>query len=190
MIKENRWSGGKRHFVLPPLLEDLKGRHGCSLQRATFDKAIGEEIYVLYMEEPEFASQYSEVSPFNLFANFGLVRTPHGIVAFVVWRIAAGSPQEVSIEQFLNPQNIGALRLVASVANQTHLKLIVIDNESSEVTAFVDFENVFDFDRLSAAMVSAIGHEPEGDFGAAMKYVMNTTTVPELLAGGAPDDTA
>jgi hypothetical protein len=102
-------------------------------------------------------------------------------------RIAAGSPQEVLIEQFLNPQNIGALRLVASVTNQTHLKLIVIDNQSSEVTAFVDFENVFGFDRLSAAMVEAIGHEPEGDFGAAMKYVMTTTTIPDLLTISAGD---
>jgi hypothetical protein len=137
------------------------------------------------MEEPDFADQYSEVSPFDLIVHSGLVRTPHGVVAFLVWQIAANSPKEVMVEQYLNPQNIGTFRLVASAANQTHFKLVVVNNQNGEVAAFVDFENLFRFDELVSAMATAIGHEPEGDFGAATQYVMNNLTISELLARSA-----
>jgi hypothetical protein len=46
-----------------------------------------------------------------------------------VWQIAASSPQEVMVEQYLNPQNIGTFRLIASAANQTHFKLVVVNNQ-------------------------------------------------------------
>jgi hypothetical protein len=147
----------------------------------TFDPSIGEEICAVYMEEPAFADQFGEVHPFNLIAHSGLARTPHGVVAFVVWQIAAHSPQEILIEQFLNPNNIGTIRLVASAANQSQFKLLVINNRTTEVAAFIDFENVFGFDRLVSAMALAIGHEPEGDFAAASQDVMDTTMVQKLL---------
>jgi hypothetical protein len=130
MKKENRWTLGTRDFVLPALPPDMKGRHGCKLHRMTFDASIGEEICAIYMEEPDFVDQFSEVRPFNLIAHTGLVRTPHGVVAFVVWQIAAHSPQEVLIEQYLNPNHIGKVRLVASAANQSHFKLLVINNQT------------------------------------------------------------
>jgi hypothetical protein len=183
MKKENRWTHGTRHFVLPPLPEDLKGRHGCTLQTATFDMSVGEEVYALYLEEPDYADKFSRIAPFNMRVRFGLVRTPQGVVAFIIWLIAAGSQEEVTVEHYLNPQNIGALRLVASAANQTHFKLLIVDNQSSEISAFIDFENVFGFDQLASTMVSAIGHEPEGDFDAAREYVSNTMTIAELLIG-------
>jgi hypothetical protein len=94
----------------------LKVRHGCALHRIAFDASVGEEVCAIYMEEPEFADQYSKVVPFNLIVHSGLVRTPHGVVAFIVWQIAASSPQEVMVEQYLNPQNIGTFRLIASAA--------------------------------------------------------------------------
>jgi hypothetical protein len=182
MKKENRWTLGTQHFVLPALPADMKGRHGCKLHRLTFDPSIGEEICAVYMEEPDFVDQFSEVHPFNLFAHTGLVRTPHGVVAFIVWQIAAHSPQEAFIEQYLNPNHIGTIRLVSSAANQSHFKLLVINNQTAEVAAFIDFENVFRFDRLATAMALAIGHEPDGDFAAASQHVMDTMTVQALLA--------
>jgi hypothetical protein len=187
MKKENPWTHGARDFVFPALSADLKGRHGCNLHRMTFDTTIGEEICAVYMEEPNFAAQFSKVAPFNLIAHTGLARTPHGLVAFIVWQIAAQSPQEVMVEQYLNPQNIGAIRLIASAASQTHFKLVVINNQNSEVAAFIDFENVFQFDQLVSAMAIAIGHEPEGDFDAATQYLINNVTIPELLARSADD---
>jgi hypothetical protein len=185
MRKETRWTHGRKNFVLPALPEDLKGRHGCNLHRMTFDPSVGEEVCAIYFEKPDFADQFDEVEPFNLIAHSGLVRTPHGVVAFIVWQVAANSPREVMVEQYLNPQNIGAIRLVASAANQTHFKLVVLNNQNGEVAAFIDFENVFQFDRLASAMALAIGHEPEGDFDAAMQHVMDSMTVQELIVQSA-----
>jgi hypothetical protein len=142
------------------------------------------KICAVYMEEPAFADQYGKVHPFDLIAHTGLARTPHGVVAFIVWQIAAQSPQEVLIEQFLNPNDIRTIRLVASAANQSHFELLVINNQTTEVAAFVDFQNVFRFDRLVSAMALAIGHESVGDFGAASQHLMDTKTVQQLLVLG------
>jgi hypothetical protein len=181
MKKENRWTYGTRDFVFPDLPANLKGRHGCSLHRSTFDNVVGEEVCAVYREDPVYADQFSNTEPFNLIVHGGLARTPHGIVAFIVWQIAAHSPHEVMMEQYLNPQNIATIRLVASAANQTHFKLIVINNQTAETVALVDFENVFQFDELVSGMALAIGHEPEGDFAAASQHMMRTMTVPELV---------
>jgi hypothetical protein len=43
----------------------------------TFDPRIGEEVCGVYMEDPDYAEQFSEVRPFNLVAHKGLVRTPY-----------------------------------------------------------------------------------------------------------------
>jgi hypothetical protein len=188
MKKENRWTHGTTNLVLPALPPEMKGRHGCNLHSMTFDASIGEEVCAVYREEPDFVDQFSEVHPFNLFAHYGLARTPHGVVAFIVWQIAAHSAQEVLVEQYLNPNQIGTIRLVASAANQSHFKLLVINNQTAEVGAFVDFENVFRFDRLVSSMARAIGHEPGGDFAAASQHVMDTMTVDDLLAQSRIDE--
>jgi hypothetical protein len=104
--------------------------------------------------------------------------------------LAAHSPQEVFIKQYLNPNHIGTIRLVSSAANQSHFKLLVINNQTTEVAAFVDFEKVFGFNDLASAMALAIGHEPEGDFAAASQHVMDTMTVQELLASVCASDLA
>ena len=105
------------------------------------------------------------------------------MVAFIVWQIAAHSPHEVMVEQYLNPQNIGTARCLSGQPDPLP-KLIVINNQTQETAAFVDFENVFEFDLLVSGMALAIGHEPEGDFAAASQHVMETMTVPDLLALG------
>jgi hypothetical protein len=181
MKMENRWAYGTRDFVFPALPANLRGRHSCNLHRMTFDTAIGEEVCAVYMEDPAYVDQFRKVRPFNLIAHTGVARTPYGVVAFIVWQIAANSPQEAMVEQYLNPQNIGTIRLVASAANQSHFKLIVINNQTAETAAFVDFDNVFEFDRLVSGMALSIGHEPEGDFAAASQHVMDTMTVQQLL---------
>jgi len=74
------------------------------------------------------------------------------------------------------------LRLLSSAGNQTHFKLVVCDNETGEVGAFVDFENVFAFDEFAGNLVKLVGHEPTGDFAAAADHVMKTMSAEDLLA--------
>src|SRR4051794_1397138 len=95
MKKENRRSHGPRNFVLPASPNDLKSRHGCSLHRITFDASVGEEVCAIYKEEPDFADQYSEVSPFNLIVHSGLVRTPHGVEVESMARFDIVKPDHV-----------------------------------------------------------------------------------------------
>src|SRR5680860_37785 len=87
MRKENHWTHGTTNIVFPPLSSDLRGRHGCLFHRFTFDPAVGEEICLIYMEEPQFAA-FSKVDPLNLIATSGAVPTPHGVVAFIVWTVS------------------------------------------------------------------------------------------------------
>jgi hypothetical protein len=184
MRKENRWRHGITNIVFPLLPADLKGRNGCGFHAFTFDHTVGEEICLVYREEPKFAAAFSNVDPFNLIAKTGAVPTPYGTIAFILWKIAAFSDQEVLVEHFLNPHNRETIRFVASAANQTHLKLFVINNATTETTAFVDFENVFELDRLASGMALAIEGEPEGDFDAAQQHVMRTIPMSELLNSG------
>jgi hypothetical protein len=134
------------------------------------------------MEQPDYVQQFERVAPFNLIVHPGNVRTPGGIVGFIVWQIAADSPAEVLVEQYLNPYEIGTIRLVSSAASQTHFKLLVVNNQTSEVTALVDYENVFQFDEFASDMASSIGHEPNGDFGERTKHVMDHYSVAALVA--------
>jgi hypothetical protein len=181
MLKRNRWTLGERHHVIPPLPEGMRGIWGCSLQCTTFDASIGQEVHAVYTEEPDNAAGFANISPLNMLVFHGVVGTPHGAVAYVIWQIAVGTPQQVAIEQYLNPHNIRALRLVSDAADQTHFKLLIVNNQTSEVTAFIDFDNVFRFGELASAMILAIGHEQERDFTAAMKHVMETITVDQLI---------
>jgi hypothetical protein len=75
MKKQNRWTYGTTNFVLPALPADLTGRHGCNLRRMTFGPSIG-EVCAIYMEEPAFVDQFSEVHAFNLSARSGLAPPP------------------------------------------------------------------------------------------------------------------
>lgn len=135
----------------------------------TVNPAIGDEVCVLFKEEPGYAEQYATVMPINLIAHTGAVRTPFGAVAFVVWQVAAGSAHETFVETFLNPSTSASL--VAAAANQTHLKLIIVNNRTSAVTVFVDFENNFGLDELEG-IISDVDGPSEGEFGAAVQYLM------------------
>ena len=141
-------------------------------------------MFALCREEPLYANDISRISPLTLIAHTGLHRTPFGIVGSIVWQVAAGSSAEVFFEKYLNPHQIGTLKLVAAAANQTNFKLVVIDNMTSEITTLIDFDNKFGFDDLVSAMALAIGHETETDFAAATEYMMSTFNITELLLSG------
>jgi hypothetical protein len=170
MFKDNRWQHGMNNFAFPMMPDEMM-KPGCSLHKATFDALIGEEVFAFFREETPHSFEFSELHPITLIAHSGLANTPFGAVAFIVWQIGAGTPLEVMVEQYLNPFEFGALQLVASAANQTHFKLVIIDRESQQVCSMVDFENSFGFDELVTGMALATGHEAKGDFASAVQYV-------------------
>lgn len=166
----NQWCHSECEFVLPTLPPEQIGVAGCNLVRLTVDPAIGEEVCVLFKDEPGYAEQYGSVRPINMFAHSGAVSTPHGAVAFIVWQIAAGSPYETFIETFFNPATSGAL--IADAASQTHLKLIIVNNRTSVVTAFVDYENVFGLCELAEVIEQVDAPASGQEFHLATNHVL------------------
>lgn len=180
MIKDNRWRHGLADFRFPRL-DDNALRPSCGFYRLTMDPAIGEEVIVFFREEPPHAKALEEVQPMALIAHKGIVATPNGIVAYIVWQIAAGSRHESYFETFLNPFEFGTLKLVSDAANQTHLKFIAVDRSDQAVVSMVDFENVFELDALLFHMAMSIGHSELTQFSAAVDYIFANMTVGQLL---------
>ncbi|NGQ92823.1 hypothetical protein G5V65_18180 [Rhodobacter sp. HX-7-19] len=180
MIIDNQWRHGIKDFALPPLPREMR-TYGCGFYRVTFDADVGDEVVVFFREEPPHAKGLAHVQPMTLIAHKGIVSTPHGIVAYVVWQIAAGTPQETYVETFLNPFQFGTLKLVADASSQTHLKFLAYDLGSHEVVSMVDFENVFDLDQLLFQMAMNLGNEEEGDFSQAVQFIMSNASVMDLV---------
>ncbi|MFN3590856.1 MAG: hypothetical protein ACK4TG_01560 [Thermaurantiacus sp.] len=181
MIKQNRWTHGETNFGMPPPAPEQRGKLGCRFGLATFDAAIGEEVFLSFQDEPAALKRLATVTPLTVIAHSGMVRTPDGIVGFIVWQIAAGSRQEAFVEQWLNPNRIGTIRLLASAANQTNLKFVAMDGFSGEVAVMVDFANSFGIGELVQKLALAIGHEPDGDFSRAVAYAEALHSTEQLV---------
>ena len=169
-MKNNQWRHGEHEFALPPLPTEQIGSVGCNLLKLTIQPAIGDEVCVLFKDDPGYAEQYASVRPINMFAHTGAVNTPHGAVAFIVWQIAAGSPSECFFETFFNPATSGPL--IAEAGSQTRLKLIIVNNRTSAVTAFVDYENVFGLEELAEVMEQVDAPASGHDFQLATNHVL------------------
>ena len=72
----NQWLYGEHNFSIPPLPPQQIGQVGCNVVRLTFDPAIGEEVCVLFKEDPDYAAQYALETPINMFAHTGLLTSP------------------------------------------------------------------------------------------------------------------
>lgn len=167
--------------MLPPLPPEQIGTVGCNLVKLTVDPAIGEEVCVLFKDDPGYAEQYASVRPINLLAHTGAVNTPDGAVAFIVWQIAAGSPYECFFETFFNP--VTSIPLIAEADRQTHLKLIIVNNRTSAVTALVDYENVFKLGELAEAMEQVPAPASGHDFHLATDHVLATIDLVGAMRG-------
>ena len=63
------------------------------------------------------------------------------------------------------------------------MKALVIDSGTSEVCGWFEFENNFGFGDFCGLMARSIGHEPAGDFAAAMAEVTERYNTDDLLKG-------
>lgn len=180
MIKDNQWRHGRRDFALPRLTQEFQ-KYGCGFYRGKFDAEVGDEVFVFFREQPPYAAGLANIHPMILIPHKGIVSTPHGIVAYVVWQIAVGTEHESYVETFLNPFQFGTLKLISDAANQTHLKFLGYDLGAQEVVTMVDFENSFELDALLFQMAMHIGHADEGDFSKAVEFIMAHSSVMDLV---------
>lgn len=181
MLRDNKWRRGRVALRIPPLPDRLRGSAGCLLVEATFDHNQGPEIYLAVFEEPSWCLPLAATRPFNVFCKPGLAQTDSGALIFLIWRIAAGSNNQVVREQFLNPDKIETIRTLSAVSQQTHLKVLIINSRADEVVDWFEFENNFQFDRLLENAVELIGRVSSGDFSAAIEEFTAQNSLEDLL---------
>jgi hypothetical protein len=181
MVLKNQWKHPPRALTVPPLPERLRGKSGCLLARAIFDESVGTEVYLAVLEEPTWCVAIGEARPFKLLCRSGLARTAHGAIVFLLWRVAADSTVESVHEELVNPNHVEALKDLYLLTNQTHLKALIINSQTSKVVDWFEFENNFGFDRpLDLAMKFESEHE-FADFEAAMEEFQERYSIGELL---------
>jgi len=73
------------------------------------------------------------------------------------------------------------LRLISDAANQTHLKLLIVNNQSGEVNAFIEFDNTFGLDALALTVSIVVESKPKGDFSEAVRYALDTRSTSDLV---------
>jgi hypothetical protein len=179
--RDNKWRRGPVSLNVPRLPDRLRGSAGCLLVEAIFDQEIGPEIYLAVLEEPSWCLPLAATRPFNVVCKPGLAQTDNGALIFLIWRIAAASNNEVIREQFLNPNNIDAIRTLSTASRQTHLKVLIINSRTDEVVDWFEFENVFQFDRLLNSAVEMVGRLPAGDFSDAIEEFTRQNSLEDLL---------
>ena len=89
------------------------------------------------------------------------------------------------MEHFLNPGSQKSCDMVEQMSRQTHLKLIIVDNQSSDVSVFVDFENTFGCDELAEAMRAVSAPNDEALFADAVDHVISEFDIVGAVAKSA-----
>jgi hypothetical protein len=161
--------------------ERLRQSSGCLLAEAIFDNVTGPEIYLAILEDPMWCLSLAATRPFKIFCKSGLAQTSNESIIFLIWRVAAESNNETVHEHFLNPHNPQTIRDLAMLAQQTHLKAVLISSPTSEVVDWFEFDNGFGFEKLLKGAVEVIGHEPSGKFSEAIDELSKRYSLEDLL---------
>lgn len=155
----------------------------CRLARITVDPQVGEEVVLIFTEEPVYADKLAAQHPLKLVAHKSAVETRYGTVGAIVWQIGAGSPAETLVEQYIDPADSGAIKLLEEAAGQSHFKLVVLDNGNSAVRTVLDFPNNFELETLTAA-IAGKGATAEGSFAEAMQFAKANARLIDKVRSG------
>lgn len=83
----NKWTQGARRWTFPPLPIGIKGQVGCRLEKEIIDSSVGEELFVVILDDPTYAGQLANTKPFELFCASGMAETSHGAVIFLLFTV-------------------------------------------------------------------------------------------------------
>ena len=180
MRKENKWTKGPMRLIFPALPIELRGVSGCRLLTASFDSAVGDEVYLAILEAPEFCQRLAETRPFQVFCKSGVARTSHGLVLFLLFTVRDGTDEVASYELFLNPQAMRTYELLSGWGQQTHFKVVLLDNEAGQKRGWFEFDNNYGIDKTVALIAQCIGHEVKGDFALAQQEFRRNYSLDDL----------
>ena len=178
---DNKWGGGIVDLKLPPLPPYLKGRTGGRFDAWVLDPAVGEEVCLTLLEEPEYARSIGEQSPISLHLKSGVVRTSVGCVAFLLWQVQTPSGETSYYEHPLNAFNEDALKLLLQVGRQAYLKMIVLDCISGDTAAFIEFKNDYKLGDFARFLPSVLANEAAPDFAEVQSALQQEFSVEELI---------
>ena len=141
----NKWTGGKQHFVLPPLPVEFQAAEGIAPWNLVLDTKVGSETVLLLFDRTPFVGELAKVRPFNLRLKSGLVRTSHGPVLFLLFYIPDPKrPNTVvsAIDAHVNPLDSQHVLMWRDLARQSHWHLILV-GANDELVDLFEFENTF-----------------------------------------------
>ena len=151
---------------LPPLPAECRGTTGSVLQVATWDASIGPEVYLALLEE-DAGKKDADTCTFQLSGDCTISKTDHGTVLLLLWTAHYGPEKTTTYELFLDPHEMETIKLLSSLSQQTHLKVIVCDSLNERMKGWIECENKFDIEQVTMGVIQSIAHEPEGDFELA-----------------------
>ncbi len=181
------WRGGMVDPDLGPMPEQYRGQSGCLFRPGVFEEAVGEELYLLMLEESGFVQRVASADPFNLSCTTGVATTSAGTLAFLLWSVYDGPDRVVTYEHFLNPFNAETMDLLRAVGRQPRLEVMVVDSMSFEVRNYLGFINNFGIREFTDALPGVLRGRSCPSFAQAQAAFMNefdtSPMVPELWIG-------
>ena len=161
----------------------LPSGSGVLFEEVTLDERIGPEAVALLIEpEPD---ELLAKRRLDLNLKAGIAATAYGPVLFLVWwipPIVSGRPTAFH-EQVMNPLYPNTSEVLRRVAEQTHLHVIVTDETGQVVTVF-EYENIFGFVGIRAAVDGArVAWRGPADFAQAKGAYERQYEIDDILAG-------
>ena len=186
MIIKNKLSLEKVALHLPPLPPEYQGVSGATFQAFTIDESVGKEICAVFFDDPQFSRELSALKPFQLNAVSGVKPTTAGAIGYIIWSMSGPLGHMADYEYMLNPFEQETLDLLSALANQSHIKAIIIDSSSGEVVGFYQLENDFDFGGIAEKMSFVADKWPEANFAVTREALRMEFTLEALKAGTKP----
>jgi hypothetical protein len=156
---------------------------GALFEEMTLDERIGPEAVALLIDTAPEELLAKRTLTIELKA--GIASTKYGPVLFLVWwmpPMANGKPFAL-YEQLMNPLNLGVSGILARVADQTHLHIVLLNIDGQVQTVF-EYENNFGFDAIHAGVQGArVAWQGPADFNLAKQAYQQDYDIYELLAG-------
>jgi hypothetical protein len=180
--RDNRWTGGDVHLVLPPLPPEDVGAYGARFYTNEFQKHSGTETCLCVFEEPEWARRYGDIRRIDLNVTNMAVRTSGGPVAIALWNLLDAGNSLCHYEHYLDPLSERTLQSLKSVENQSRLKLVMRDNQSGETTGFWEFDNNFQMCDFAASLAAACDDSQAKSFDSRVAEVKRDYTTEQLIA--------
>jgi len=179
--RNNRWTGGDIHLLLPPLPPEDIGAYGARFYVNEFQKHSGVETCLCLFEEPEWAEQYGRIKAIDLNVTNMAVNTGGGPVAISLWNLLDAGSSLCHYEHYLDPLNEPTLQSLRNLEKQSRLKLVMRGNRSGTTTGFWEFNNNFQMGDFATSLADACAGKAAAPFDDRVAAIKSEYTTEQLI---------